>query len=31
VIDLDLEGHLVGFELEEASAILPAALLDQHR
>jgi uncharacterized protein YuzE len=28
VVDLDAEGHVIGFEFLEASAILPARLLD---
>jgi uncharacterized protein YuzE len=31
VIDLDLEGHVVGFEFLEASEMLPAGLLDEFR
>jgi uncharacterized protein YuzE len=31
VIDLDLEGHVVGFEFLDASEILPASLLDEFR
>jgi uncharacterized protein YuzE len=31
VIDIDLEGHIVGFEFLEASASLPAKLLDEFR
>jgi uncharacterized protein YuzE len=31
VIDLDLEGHVVGFEFLHASEILPADLLDEFR
>jgi uncharacterized protein YuzE len=31
VIDLDLEGHVVGFEFLDASEMLPARLLDEFR
>ena len=31
VIDIDLEGHVVGFEFLNASASLPAKLLDEFR
>jgi uncharacterized protein YuzE len=31
VIDLDLEGHVIGFEFQDASAVLPAKLLDEYR
>jgi uncharacterized protein YuzE len=31
VIDLDGEGHVVGFEFLDASELLPAKLLDEYR
>lgn len=31
VIDLDLEGHVVGFGFLDASEILPTSLLDEFR
>ncbi|HEY4897406.1 MAG TPA: DUF2283 domain-containing protein [Solirubrobacteraceae bacterium] len=31
VIDLDGEGHVVGFEFLDASEMLPARLLDEFR
>ena len=31
IIDLDSEGHVVGFEFLDASELLPAHLLDEYR